>query len=362
MKTVQFGRYRATPATVWRPPRPTFNPQYRLSDAVFNDLRAVERADHELRRHILDGRTHRRLLHEALTRNAFGTASIEGNPLTLEEVESLLAREPTRHDPKEPDEREILNYARLMEDLPRRRPPRDAEGILDLHAELFRGVLRDAGTFKTRPNFIGRRPQYEVTFVPAMPERVRPELENALNWNREAAEHPLVRAIVFFHEFQSIHPFRDGNGRAGRALATLQLFHGGYTGIRYALVDYEFNADRDGYYGALAHVERTGFDYTPWIAYMASVLRRTFEGAAARMRFREGLPPTLNDRQVELAEWFARLARERPQRQVKFNDVHATFPAVAERTLKRDLAVLRDVGLLDMQGERKGARYRLRRV
>lgn len=355
----RFGPYRVTGRTFVRPERPAFEPEYRLTAAVFEALRAIERADHELRRYSLDAVEARRLLEDALTRNAYGTASIEGNPLSLEDVQSLLARGPTPEALARPEEREILNYAAFMQTLPDRRPPRRLDDLRSLHGTLFEGVLHDAGRFKNRPNFVGTKPAYEVTFIPAEPARVAKELGNALKWLRGADEHPLVRTILFFHEFESIHPFRDGNGRAGRALTTMLLHGFGYPGVRYALVDYEFNRDRDAYYAALAAAEQPRFEYTGWVQYMSAILRRTFEGAVERFAFTRELPRTWNDRQRRLALWFRRLASEAPRRQVKFADVHAAHPSLTERTLKRDLSMLRDAAVLDVEGKRKGTRYRL---
>lgn len=354
----RFGRFRVTRRTVFRPPRDVFEPRFDVDQEVHEALRAIERADQELRRFRPDTLHARRLLEDALARNAYGTASIEGNPLTLDEVESLLVRGPTPDARVHPDEREILNYAAFIERLPGRTPPAGPDDVRGLHAELFEHVLPDAGRFKDALNFIGKRPEREVVYVPTPPERVEVELDNALAWLHEAPEHPLVRAMVFFHELQGIHPFRDGNGRIGRAITTLLLHAAGYEGVRYALVDYRFNADRDAYYATLAEVERNGWDYTPWVRYMANVLRATFEGAVHTFLFREGLPEDLRERQVRVAEWFARLPADQP---VKFNDVHAAFPTVAVRTLKRDLATLRDAGVLIMEGARKGAVYRLAR-
>ncbi len=354
-----FGRFRVTKKTFRRPKRAAFKPLFALHDSVYEDLRAVERADVELRRFDVDAIQARALLEDALTRNAYGTASIEGNPLSLEDVQSLLERGPTPDALKRPEEREIFNFVGFMETLPKRSLPSTAADILSLHRTLFQGVLPDAGRFKDKPNFVGTRPSYEVSFVPAMPDRVRPELENALDWLRSGHDHPLVRIEVFFHEFESIHPFRDGNGRAGRALTTWLLYASGYPGVRYALVDYEFNRDREGYYGALAQVERSGFEYSQWIAYMSRILRRTFEGAVERFAFDRTLPAEFNNRQRALAMWFRRLNADAPRRQVKFADVHAAHPSITERTLKRDLVMLRDTGITEAEGVLKGTRYRL---
>ncbi len=352
------GAFRITDETVRRPVRESFEPVYELASHVHDQLRAVERADQELAYVQLDAVEARRLVEEALTRNAYGTASIEGNPLTLDDVRKLLERGDVPEAVSRPEEREIVNHAAYMQDLDAHPPPRTPAEVLDLHAQLFDGVLEDAGTFKQEPNFIGHRPSYEVRFIPATPERVEPELANALEWFHNADEHPLVRVMVFFHEFQSIHPFRDGNGRAGRAIATLQLAALGYRGVRYALIDYEFNEDRDAYYENLSAVERQGFDYTPWISFMAGVLRRTWEGALDRYHFEQGLPEGLPERAKQVARWFARIDQEEPGREVQFADVHKAFPHVAERTLKRDLKRLREAEVVAMEGERKGARYR----
>jgi cell filamentation protein, protein adenylyltransferase len=354
---IDFGAYRTTSDTLWRPARRVFQPKYQVAAPVQDGLRAIERADQDLRRFEADEGTAHRLLRDALTRNAFGTASIEGNPLTLAEVDSLLAQGPTPDRAMVPDEREILNYADFVRGLDATPFPRDAEGVRRLHAKLFAGVLPRPGRFKTRPNFIGQRARREVMFVPTMPERVERELEEVLSWSREAVEHPIVRAAVLFHEFQSIHPFDDGNGRLGRALTTLFLWHQGYPGVRYALVDYAFNQDRETYYDMLDEPRRRAWDYSPWLAYMVGVLCASFEDAVERFLFRGALPEGLNDRQARIAAWIARLDRGNRGRKLKLNDVHAAFPEIPGRTLTHDLRRLVDAGLLRREGERKAATY-----
>ncbi len=60
--------------------------------------------------------------------------------------------------------------------------------------------------------------------MPSSPQRTPRELQDLLDWTVQAPLHPLLRACLFFHEFQAIHPYRDGNGRLGRALFTAFLF------------------------------------------------------------------------------------------------------------------------------------------
>jgi Fic family protein len=353
-----FRPYRLTPTTRIKPARPVFAPQWRPRADIDEDLRRVERADQDLRRYEADEATAHRILRDALTRNAYGTASIEGNPLTLAEVESLLAIGPTPENLEVPQEREILNLAAMMRRMDQITTPATPAQVAQLHAELFEHVLTDAGRFKTSVNFIGRKEDRTVVFVPTPPERVEGELTALLEWWRTSPWPPLVRAIVVFHEVQAIHPFRDGNGRLGRFLCHKMLEASGYPGVRYALIDYAFNADRQGYYGALAEADKESPDVTHWVGYMARMLRRTYEEAVRRFLWQTQLPKDLNERQVRLAEWFARMHRENPRRQVKVADVHAANPQIPRRTLQADLATLRDAGVVHSQGVRKGTSYK----
>lgn len=348
------GPYRITDETHVRPVFDTFAPTFTVSSVAMDRMRRIERLDQELQGHEASDEEAHAILREALTRNAFGTASIEGNPLSLQDVDSLLARGPTREAMQVPDEREILNWNDFMQGLSRD-PPRDLDGILALHDRLFEGVMSDHGQWKDRPNFVGRGDGV-VTFIPATPERVLPELQNALDWAFAAGEHPIVRAIVFFHEFEGIHPFRDGNGRVGRAILTWMLHASGYRGVRYALVDYTFNQERDDYYGHLAQVEHEDYDFTSWIDYMTEVLERTFEEALVRFELGRDVPD-MNTRQVRIAMWFRRLLRDNPKRRVKFADVQAAFPRVTRRTLQEDIKRLVAEGIIGREGERKGTTY-----
>lgn len=357
MRRARPGPFRVTERTAWRPEVAPWPPTYAVEPPVHERLRAIERADQDLRGRSIGAREAKRLAERALARNAWGTASIEGNPMTLVEVESLLARQATPDAATLPTEREILNMANLLAGLESWRIPRTISEVLDLHAFLFDGVLPDAGDLKEVGNVVADRRTMEVVYVPTPPARVEEELRDALRWLLYAPEHPLVKAMVFFHELQAIHPFRDGNGRVGRALHAIILHQWGYPGVRLATLDASFNEDREGYYGALLEAER-GWDRTPWLRYVAGVTSDAFAEAVRSALLAGEVPAGLNDRQATLAEWFA---RRRGASAVKFADVHAAFPAVPERTLKRDLAALREARVVRMEGERKGASYRLAR-
>jgi Fic family protein len=337
-----------------RRPQEIFQPNYAIEGAVEERLRRIERLDHDLAL-LQAGDEDRAMLRAALSYNAYGTASIEGNPLSLNAVESVLARGPTPDAMRTPDEREILNWAAFIEHLDDHEVPATVAAVEALHAELFAGVIpseRGLGRIKDRANYIGRG-DGTVLYIPTPPERAAQELAAALDWNEADPAPPLVKAWLFHVEFESIHPFIDGNGRLGRAIMTLMLHHSGYPGVRHALVDYGINNDREAYYAALQEAQRNPEELTPWLHYMSHIFETAYTDAVARLTV--GLEHGLNPRQAQLAAWLLRFLHG--GRRVGFGDIHAAFPHLNRRTLQEDLRRLVAIGFLDLKGVRRGATY-----
>lgn len=337
-----------------RDPSEAFRPHYRLEPKVEARLRRIERLDHDLSQ-LHAGDEGHTILRAALSYNAYGTASIEGNPLTLPEVQSVLARGPTPDAMRTPDEREILNWAAFMQSLDEHDIPRTVMDVKKIHARLFEGVMtkeQGLGRLKQHPNHIGRR-DGTVIYVPTTPERTPAELQAALDWYQGSPDPPLIRSWLFHVEFEAIHPFLDGNGRLGRALMTLMLHHSGYPGVRHALVDYAINADLESYYEALKQAQKHPEDLSPWLHYLSGVFETAYSDAVARLALSRNA--RVNPRQAQLAAWFLRVCKN--GRRVAFGDVHAAFPHVNRRTLQEDLRKLVEAGLLELRGMRRGATY-----
>lgn len=345
---------RVTKGTGYRNPK-GFQPRFKDSQRLQSLIRRIERLDQDLRHYEATSEARDRLLRASLARNAFGTASIEGNPLTLQDIESLLTANP--QGKVEPEEREILNWRSYMEHLDDVDWPTTVDAVNAIHKRLFSGVMRDAGRLKAQQNYVGSD-DGEVIFIPSPPDSTAAELASLLDWTLKAALHPLIRVSIFFHEFQGIHPYRDGNGRLGRALFTCFLHVEDYRGIRYAPVDYAFNADRKPYYEGLAEVEHNGYDYTPWIHYLLGVMEHAYQDALRMFQVRQA-NPNMPERQAAIVEHFVGLQSWNARRRVKFNDVHQAFPHVPRRSLQRDLAKLVAADVLKSEGERRATTYHL---
>lgn len=199
--------------------------------------------------------------------------------------------------------------------------------------------------------------------------RVKPEMDGFIRWFNAAAPDgakpipALVRAGTAHLYFVSIHPFEDGNGRIGRAIAEKALAQclGQPTLIALA---YTIERNKSGYYAALARANRDN-EITGWLAYFAETVLEAevctvhrIEFLIAKAKFYDRFRGAFNERQAKV---IARLFREGPEgfagglSAEKY--IHITRTSRATAT--RDLADLVAQQALQKTGQLKGTRYQL---
>jgi Fic family protein len=216
------------------------------------------------------------------TRNVHASTAIEGNPLTLEQVRALeegreLSAPGTRH------KREVLNYfagLRYVEKNSAKKTIRHAD-ILELHRILAGEVMDqgEAGTYRTISVRVGQ-------YLPPPPDTVSGLMFELLEWWNKAAQQlsPVLSSAILHYRFEAIHPFADGNGRTGRALALWELYRRGFDTHHIFSVDEYYWEDRPTYYAALDGVRQAGEDLTAWLEYCAAGIRQTLEQAWLRIQ------------------------------------------------------------------------------
>lgn len=289
------------------------------------------------------------------TRTAHASTSIEGNPLTLEQVRALEeGRTLTASDGR--SEREVLNYfagLRYVEKHAGRKTVRH-EDVLELHRILAGAVMDqgEAGRYRTIAVRVGR-------YTPPPASEVSGLMFELLEWwNRKAGElSAVLSSAILHHRFESIHPFADGNGRTGRALALWELYRRGFDTHHIFSVDEYYWEDRPRYYAALDAVHRAGGDLTGWLEYCAEGLRLTLERVWMRV---QALSVTSTERLV---------LRPRQERLLRLLRDHGSMaPADLWAALKISrqgamdlLRPLLDAGLVEKIGGRKTGRYALRK-
>jgi Fic family protein len=215
-------------------------------------------------------------------RNTHSSTAIEGNPLSLEEVRALEEGQSlTAAAPR--SRREVLNYfagLRFIERGARKKSTRH-EDVLRLHQIIGAGVMEqgEAGRYRQIQVRVG-------TYVPPPPEQISGRMAEMLEWwNKEAAQwSPVISSAVIHYEFEAIHPFADGNGRTGRALALWEMYRRGFDSHHIFSVDEFYWEDRPRYYKALDGVRRAGGDLTAWLEYTAEGLHATLNKVWARIQ------------------------------------------------------------------------------
>lgn len=217
----------------------------------------------------------------ATRREAIGTSALEG---TYAELTELFAAEVLPFDEQEtevaPNVREVMNYARAADAaygwIGER--PVTLGMLASLQAEIVRGTDSDgpeAGSIRESQVFIGakHRRVSEARFIPPPPgDQLRAMCERWLTWL--SATGPveqiqlLPRVAMAHYQFETLHPFTDGNGRVGRLVAVLQLLHEGALRSPVLSVSPWLKDRADEYRDHLLAVSMTG-DWGPWIEFFA---------------------------------------------------------------------------------------------
>ena len=181
---------------------------------------------------------------------------------------------------------EVSNYvAALDHGLARLREgfPLSIRLIREIHTVLMsrgRGSSKDPGEFRRSQNWIGGSRPGNAMFVPP-PHMTLPDcmgaLEPFLHTDNDGLS-AVVRAGLAHVQFETIHPFLDGNGRVGRLLITLMLCHAGVLHDPLLYLSLYLKERRQDYYRLLDQVRRAG-DWEAWLAFFLEGIRMTATGA-----------------------------------------------------------------------------------
>ena len=313
---------------------------------------------------------------EAMSTEAVTTSEIEGEILDRASVQSSLRKQlgiATDERRVRPAERGI---AEMMVDLYRSfAEPLSEEMLFRWHRMVMSGSrnLRDVGRYRTgaEPMQVvsGSVQEPRIHFEAPPSSRVASEMKRFIVWfiqtapGGEKALPALTRAGIAHLYFESIHPFEDGNGRIGRAIAEKALAQGLGQPTLTALAA-TILARRKGYYDALEAANKEN-EITRWLMWFAGVAieaqRRTIalvEFLIDKTKLLDLLKGQLNERQEKA---LLRMFREGPEgfkgglSAGKYSTITGASPA----TTTRDLADLVEKGALVREGERRYARYRL---
>jgi len=263
------------------------------------------------------------------------------------------------------DTQDVLNYEQAVE---------DGIGLLDddatisesllhaLHETLLTDVPGDCvetdtiGAYKTVTNHLG-------DFLPPVPGDVDGLMDALLTYYQTGGSyHPLVDVALFHYQFETIHPYGDGNGRLGRLLITLQLYDAGLLERPNLYLSEYFNRNKATYVDRMGAV-RTQGDWERWLSFFLSGVARQAEESVDRTLALDRLRRSYEEEYGGVQYAKNRLACS------LFEHPYVTTKTVAERldiersTAHRAIDALQDEGVLEeVTGKQRNKEYRAREI
>ena len=318
---------------------------------------------------------------KVLTEETIKSSAIEGVVLDPGSVRSSIARKLGLDVAglKEHKDRNVDGVVEMMLDATQQfSKVLTKERLFDWHAHLFPGVRTTADKFRvgawrndsqgSMQVISGPVGEPEVHFVAPAAARLETEMGKFLNWFESNEQDPLLKAAIAHLWFVTIHPFEDGNGRIGRAIAELCLARSDRSAQRFYSTSSQILEQRKSYYEVLEKTQSGSLDITEWLTWFLECLDRAIEqsnritsSALEQESFwlnLKGKNVTLNARQKKVLNklfsgFEGKLTREKWMKLTK----------ASSRTALRDIEGL--IGLDVLEQEEAGGRstsYRSKKV
>lgn len=305
------------------------------------------------------------LISPYLRREAVLSSRIEGTETGLAEL-LLIEATGTPDGAPNQDAQEVINYANALEwgyeELPRL--PTSLRLTRELHLRLMRGVRgadKTPGEFRRFQNFVAPKgtPIEKATYVPPPVDRMAALLDDWERFLHEEDDLPLLLRCALVHaQFESIHPFVDGNGRVGRLLIPLLLIERQALTQPLLYVSGSLERRRADYYAALMEIRVSG-NYEPWLRlFLSAVAEQSREAVSGAERLTE-LQRAYHDRFGKTKSSIVRPLIDR-----LFSHIVVTAPVIAKEfgvtyvTAHGAIQELVEAGVLkEMTGKRRNRAY-----
>ena len=207
-------------------------------------------------------------------KEALLSSQIEGTQCTLDDILNPLMEENTNRNVSD-----VVNYIKATEFALNRLHslPLCNRLIKETHAVLMEGVRgqeKSPGEFRYSQNWIGGQGSTirNARYIPPNPEDMQTAMSDLEKYmNGDDLLDPLIQAALIHYQFETTHPFLDGNGRVGRLLITLFLMEKGILSRPALYISYFLKMNRIEYYDRMTQVRKTG-DYEQWVMFFLQAL------------------------------------------------------------------------------------------
>ena len=228
--------------------------------------------------------------------------------------------------------------------------PWDVETIKTLHRKLMDSVDTKAqlGEFRDEPTaFVGK--DGEDYYIACPPTKIDEEMDSLMTWLRYSPFDELITSIIFLKQFESIHPFKVGNGRVGRTLFQMLLQEMGLKNSKLCKIDEELLSDEGTYYTLIIYTEATQ-DYCPLIMFVAESLLRSYQ-KAYEMFSEKDLAPKMDAHMLEIVR------NAKMVENFTVMDAARWLDGLSEQSVRLKLNALVEMSVLEKEGQTRSQRY-----
>ncbi len=255
-----------------------FQADDRLREKIDNAMILLSRLDGAVS--VMDPKERDILLRPFMLMESSMSSAIEGTSSTTADL-YRAERIPETNPTKIADNREVLNYRDAMiYGMENSSQGMTHDLIKQMHRILMdsvRGEDKEPGEYRDVPVFIGRRGDSvdTVRFIPPMPDEIRDKMDALIEYINEGKGNVLMRAAFVHYQFETIHPFRDGNGRMGRLLIMMMLASSGLLRHPVLYLSGFFRFNKGIYTEALSGISREDDIYSWMELFMRALISQS---------------------------------------------------------------------------------------
>ena len=268
---------------------------------------------------------------------------IEGNTLSMDQVSAIFDQKRVIGPAKDIVEvkNAITVYNKLSEF-----DPYNQDSYLEAHKMLMKGLVDDAGKYRTKGVGIFKGDQVAHMAPPAW--NVNNLMDNLFSYLTNNEDNLIIKSCVFHYEMEFIHPFMDGNGRMGRLWQTIILMQENPV-FEYLPIELEIQNKQEEYYSVLSISDKEGL-CTRFVEYMLDVIKISLENLIAEQS------KTLNDE-----ERLTYFQEHSELQEFTRKDYMNMFKTISSATATRDLKKGVEIGILERKGENRLSKYKFRK-
>ncbi|MFA0846399.1 MAG: Fic family protein [Methanobacterium formicicum] len=298
------------------------------------------------------------LKREALLKSAHHSTAIEGNPLSLNQVDKLSKG--IKIQGQKRATQEVLNYLNVLKymDSYIEGGKITEKNVLKLHENITHYTLEYTyleGQYRSEPVYVVNQ-EGDIVFTPPNANLVPGQIQDLLEWinNTSRELNAVISAGIIHYEFVRIHPFVDGNGRTGRALAAIYLYLRGF-GVDFTLDEY-YSDNRPAYYHALNSVDPKTQDLTDWLLYFLEGFLTSIDEIKNRiLLFPAGAPV-----KIKLTEKMLKILEYVHLNGSITNSEVQKLLNISRQGAYKDLRNLMDKGIIEKKGGSRSTYYILK--